>query len=191
MIRLVKFIAGMRFFVLIPVIGLSLAAVILFIKGGITLIRFLLELISGIEGETATEGNIIVGIVQIIHLFLVGTVLFITSLGLYELFIEPLPLSPWLQTHNIQELELNLVGLTIVVLAVNFLSVIFEEQINNLAVSGIGYALPIAALAYFMKVRSIMTGKNDGKTRTDDSKETSESGIPAHLCPEKKIEAEL
>jgi hypothetical protein len=55
MIRLVKFIAGMRFFVLIPVIGLSLAAVILFIKGGITLIRFLLELISGIEGETATR----------------------------------------------------------------------------------------------------------------------------------------
>ena len=186
MFRLVKFIAGMRFFVLIPVIGLSLAAVILFIKGGITLIRFLLELISGIEGETATEGNIIVGIVQIIHLFLVGTVLFITSLGLYELFIEPLPLSPWLQTHNIQELELNLVGLTIVVLAVNFLSVIFEEQKSNLAVSGIGYALPIAALAYFMKVRSIMTGKNDGETRTDDSKGASESGVPAHLCPEKK-----
>jgi uncharacterized membrane protein YqhA len=123
--------------------------------------------------------------VQIIHLFLVGTVLFITSLGLYELFIEPLPLSPWLKTHNIQELELNLVGLTVVVLAVNFLSVIFKEQINNLAVYGIGYALPIAALAYFMKVRSIMTG-NDRETRTDDSKGASESGVPAHLCPEKK-----
>jgi len=185
MIRLVKFIAGMRFFVLIPVIGLSLAAVILFIKGGINLIYFLSELISGMEG-VATHGNIIVEIVQIVHLFLVGTVLFITSLGLYELFIEPLPLSPWLQTHNIEELELNLVGLTVVVLAVNFLSVIFEEQKSNLAVSGIGYALPIAALAYFMKVRSIMTGKNDRETRTDDSKGASESGVPAHLCPEKK-----
>ena len=54
MIRLVKFIAGMRFFVLIPVIGLSIAAVILFIKGGINLIHFLSELISGMEGSSYT-----------------------------------------------------------------------------------------------------------------------------------------
>lgn len=175
MIRIVKFITGMRFFVLIPVIGLVIAAVILFIKGGIDLIYFLPELIFGLE-ETAAEGHIIVGIVEIVHLFLVGTVLFITSLGLYELFIEPLPLSPWLKTHNIEELELNLVGLTIVVLAVNFLSVIFEEQQSNIAVYGIGYALPIVALAYFMKERSIMTGK-DRENRTADSEETSENNI--------------
>ncbi|WP_410510044.1 YqhA family protein [Methanosarcina hadiensis] len=153
MIRVVKFIAGLRFFVLIPVIGLSIAAVILFIKGGIDLIHFLPELVFGVD-EAAAKGDIIVEIVEIVHLFLVGTVLFITSLGLYELFIEPLPLSPWLRTHNIEELELNLVGLTAVVIAVNFLSVIFEEQEKNLAFYGIGYALPIAALAYFMKVRS-------------------------------------
>ena len=132
-----------------------------------------------------TQGNIIVDIVEIVHFFLVGTVLFLTSLGLYELFIEPLPLPPWLKTHNIEELELNLVGLTIVVLAVNFLSVIFEEQESNLAVYGIGYALPIAALAYFMKVRSEMTG-NETENRTDDNEGTSESGVPAHLSPEKK-----
>lgn len=156
MLRVVKFIAGLRFFVLVPVIGLAVAAVILFVKGGIDLIYFLPAIIVK-TGEIHTQGNIIVEIVEIVHLFLVGTVLFITSLGLYELFIEPLPLSPWLRTHNIEELELNLVGLTVVVLAVNFLSVIFEEQENNLAIYGIGYALPIAALSYFMRVRSHIT----------------------------------
>lgn len=183
MIRVVKFITGTRFFVLIPVIGLAIAAVILFIKGGIELIYFLPELISGME-ETATHGNIIVEIVEIVHLFLVGTVLFITSLGLYELFIEPLPLSPWLKTHNIEELELNLVGLTIVVLAVNFLSVIFEEQENNLALYGIGYALPIVALAYFMKVRSIMT-RNEKENGAVGNEESSEAGSPPYLPPDR------
>ena len=185
MIRIVKFIAGMRFFVLIPVIGLTFAAVILFIKGGIDLIYFLSELIFGLE-ETAAEGHIIVGIVEIVHLFLVGTVLFITSLGLYELFIEPLPLAPWLRTHNIEELELNLVGLTIVVLAVNFLSIIFEEQESNLALYGIGYALPIVALAYFMKVRSIMTEKSS-ENRTVGSEGTSENSEPVACLPPEKI----
>jgi len=153
--KVVRFITGMRFFVLIPVIGLAIAACALFIKGGIDIVHFMGEMIKGIgDAETALEGNVIVEIVETVHLFLVGTVLFLTSFGLYQLFIQPLPLPGWLKVNDIEELELNLVGLTVVVLGVNFLSVIFEPQEVNLAVYGVGYALPIAALSYFMKVRS-------------------------------------
>ncbi len=151
--KVVRFIAGMRFFVLIPVIGLAIAACALFIKGGFDIVHFVGKLIVGIA-ETSPEKNIIVEIVETVHLFLVGTVLFLTSFGLYQLFIQPLPLPGWLKIDDIEKLELNLVGLTVVVLGVNFLSIIFEPQEVNLAVYGIGYALPIAALAYFMKVRS-------------------------------------
>ena len=49
---------------------------------------------------------------------------------------------------------MSLIGLTIVVLGVNFLNVIFEQKEINLAVYGIGYSLPIVALSYFIKVRS-------------------------------------
>jgi uncharacterized membrane protein YqhA len=61
---------------------------------------------------------------------------------------------------NIEDMELSLIGLTIVVLGVNFLSVIFEQQEINLAVYGIGYSLPIIALSYFMKVRSELKNNN-------------------------------
>ncbi len=155
--KVVRFITGMRFFVLIPVIGLAIAACALFIKGGVDIVHFVGKLFVGVAGtypEIYPEANIIVEIVETVHLFLVGTVLFLTSFGLYQLFIQPLPLPGWLKVNDIEELELNLVGLTVVVLGVNFLSVIFEPQEVNLAVYGVGYALPIAALAYFMKVRS-------------------------------------
>lgn len=155
--KIVKFIAGIRFFVLIPIVGLAIAACTLFIEGGIDLIRLLIEMVAETT-KSDSKSVIIVGIVEIVHLFLVGTVLFLTSLGLYQLFIQILPLPTWLKINSIEELELNLVGLTVVVLAVNFLSVIFEGQETNLAVYGIGYALPIAALAYFMKIRSEMRG---------------------------------
>ena len=161
--KIVKFIAGIRFFVLIPVLGLAVAACILFIEGGIDLVHLLLKMIT--ETAKAEPKNvIIVGIVEIVHLFLVGTVLFLTSLGLYQLFIQIIPLPPWLKINSIEELELNLVGLTVVVLAVNFLSVIFEGQEINLAVYGVGYALPIAALAYFMKIRSEMRSSESEHT---------------------------
>ena len=61
---------------------------------------------------------------------------------------------------SIEDMELSLIGLTIVVLGVNFLSVIFEQQEINLAVYGIGYSLPIIALSYFMKVRSELKNNN-------------------------------
>jgi uncharacterized membrane protein YqhA len=166
---------------------LAVAADVLFIKGGINLIHFLWDLVFEIRGADEQE-NIIVDLVEIVHLFLVGTVLFLTSLGIYELFIQPLPLPPWLKTHNIEELELNLVGLTIVVLAVNFLSVIFEEKEINLAIYGIGYALPITALAYFMKVRSQMKG-NETENRTDSNEGTSQGDEESFKAMEESFEA--
>jgi len=180
--KVVRFIAGMRYFVLIPVIGLAIAACALFIKGGVDLVRFMGELVTGMV-ETGPEASIIVEIVETVHLFLVGTVLFLTSIGLYQLFIQPLPLPGWLEINDIEELELNLVGLTIVVLGVNFLSIIFEPQETNLAFYGIGYALPIAALAYFMKVRSQMSkqggeGERPGTLGEAVSADSESSWLP-------------
>ena len=151
--KIVKLVAGMRFFGLIPVIGLAIAACILFIKGGFDLVNLLVEVIAEIE-KTGTKGVIIVGFVEIVHFFLIGTILFLTSLGFYQLFFQVLPLPEWLKMNNIEDMELSLIGLTVVVLGVNFLSVIFEQQEINLAIYGIGYSLPIVALSYFMKIRS-------------------------------------
>jgi uncharacterized membrane protein YqhA len=159
--KIVKFIAGIRFFMLIPITGLAVAAFILFIEGGNELVHLFVKMFAE-AAKTGTKSDIIVGIVEVIHLFLVGTVLFLTSLGLYQLFIHVLPLPGWLKMNNIEELELNLVGIVVVVLAVDYLSVIFEEKEINMAVYGVGYALPIVALAYFMKIRSEMRSSENG-----------------------------
>jgi hypothetical protein len=42
------------------------------------------------------------------------------------------------------------------------LSVIFGEKEINMAAYGVGYALPIVALAYFMKIRSEMRSSENG-----------------------------
>ena len=106
--KIVRFIAGMHFFVLIPVIGLAIAACILFIKGGVDIVHFIWELITGMT-KTYPEGeNVIVELVETVHLFLVGTVLFLTSFGLYQLFIQPLPLPGWLKVNNTNIIVLNI-----------------------------------------------------------------------------------
>ena len=49
--------------------------------------------------------------------------------------------------NNNEDIELSVVGLNLLVLEVNFLSVIFEQQKINLAVWNL-YPLPIVALSW-------------------------------------------
>jgi uncharacterized membrane protein YqhA len=182
--KIVKLIAGMRFIGLIPIIGLMIAACVMFIRGGFDLIDLLIEMLTEMQ-KPDTKGAIIVGFVEIIHFFLIGTILFLTSLGFYQLFFHVLPLPEWLKMNNIKDMELSLVGLTIVVLGVNFLSVIFEQQEINLAIYGIGYSLPIVALSYFMKIRSEIQNNESEQSMTTE-KVISQAREYAQLSDKKR-----
>jgi uncharacterized membrane protein YqhA len=172
--NLLRYIASTRFLVLIPVLGLLILAATLFVLGGISLIAFMFTTISEI-GAVADE--LIFQIVEFIHFFLIGTVLYITGMGLFQLFIQPLDLPNWLKIDDIEQLELNLVGVVVVIIGVNFLRVILEPRDLNLLNYGVGYALPIAALSYFMAVRSkALSRKKDPQQGDNDSSEPPVEG---------------
>ena len=59
--------------------------------------------------------------IQIIDMFLVATVFYLISLGLYELFIAKAPLPGWVEIRNLDDLKNKLLGLVIIALAVIFL----------------------------------------------------------------------
>lgn len=147
---LYNFVAATRYLVIIPVIGLASTSALLFITGGYRLLVALYRAIT--ETSYAQEHFSVFQIVEFVHLFLIGTVLWITAIGLYQLFISEIPLPKWLKIDDIEELETDLIGMTVVVLAVNFLGVIFDSSVNKLEY-GAAIALPIAALALYISVR--------------------------------------
>ncbi len=76
--------------------------------------KVLAELFVGVIGSThyGTEAlaAVIIEVVEFVHIFLVGTVLFITAIGLYQLFIHEIQFHSWLHIDNVEELETNLIG---------------------------------------------------------------------------------
>lgn len=151
-----------RYLVLVPVIGLACAAAIFYLLGGIGLIGLVLELLADYFSLSATtrpvtNQAVVFELVEYVHTFLVGTVVFITALGLYQLFIRELPLPAWLKIHTIEELETNLIGVTVVVLAVNFMGAVLVGEIENPLSYGAGVALPIIGLALFVGMRALAT----------------------------------
>ena len=174
-----RILSGTRYLVVIPVIGLAVAAAVFFVFGGIGLIRLLIELsieaISNLTQEThATDrGMVIFEVVEFVHLFLVGTVLYITAIGLYQLFINEIKFPNWLKIDSTEELETNLIGVTVVVLAVNFMGAVFVGGKENLLEFGAGIALPIAALGIFLGLRAWSTKLNKETPEEEPSKTES------------------
>ena len=78
------------------------------------------------------------------------------AVGFLQLFIKEIDFSNWLKIDNTEELETYLIGVMVVVLAVNFMGATFVGGIEteNLLNFRIAIALPIAAIGVFVALRS-------------------------------------
>ena len=155
--KLPRTLVATRYLVLIPIIGLALAAAMLFLFGGINLVKLIIEttrVYLGLAEAHETGLPIYVEIVEYVHTFLIGTVLYITSVGFFQLFIKKMDFPRWLRIHDTEELETNLIGVTVVVLAINFMSLSFNKDSDFLMRYGVGVAFPIAALGLFLGMRA-------------------------------------
>ena len=88
----------------------------------------------------------------IIDLFLLGTVLYIVAVGLYELFVDPgLPMPPWLRIATLDDLKERLLGVVVVLLAVTFLgsAVTWDGSANILAL-GLAVGAVVGAVTLSM-----------------------------------------
>ena len=172
-----RFFAATRYLIILPIIGLGLASAAFFVFGGYGLIKLLVEVIGEALGiihvEHSEEGlPVVIEVVEFVHTFLIGTVLYITSIGFYQLFIKEIQFPGWLKIHNTEELETSLIGVTVVVLAVNFLSVVFTGENVDLIAQGAGIALPIGALGIFLGLRA-------WATRQDSERHENGSAVEA------------
>jgi uncharacterized membrane protein YqhA len=143
--------------IVIPILSLALAAAFFLIFGGIGLIGLLFEFaaegLNPSETESIQESGIIIfEVVEYAHNFLIGAVLFITAVEPFQLFIREIDFPNWPKMDSTEELENNLIGVTVVVLAVNFIGAMFVGgvQTENLLNYGVAIALPIAALCAWL-----------------------------------------
>lgn len=101
-----------------------------------------------------TAKTLSLGVIEIIDMFLVGTVAYITAVGLYKLFISnvevELPIR--LKINSLSDLEDKIIGVVVAALAVAFLGhAASGSEPTALLNYGGGIALVIAALAFFMR----------------------------------------
>jgi uncharacterized membrane protein YqhA len=137
-----------RYLIWIAVISLLLATLAVFVFGLISTVMVVIETFR--HGAFAAEGarHLSVELIEMIDLFLLGTILFITSVGLHELFVDPglkeiLP--EWMSVSSLDQLKFNLLAVIVVMLAVLFLGVAASFELEE-HTSILDYGLAIGAV---------------------------------------------
>jgi uncharacterized membrane protein YqhA len=144
-----RILAGSRYFVILAVVGSFVSSVAVLIYGVFIVASTILHTFT--QPELSEEGarELSVGMIGTIDLFLLGTVLYIIALGLYELFIDDTLVMPkWLKIDTLDELKEKLIGVIVVLLLVTFLGQVslWEGDVNIIAYGG-AIALVLFALA--------------------------------------------
>jgi uncharacterized membrane protein YqhA len=149
--RLARLLALSRLLVGVAVICIFAAATALSVYGVRETVGVTLAVLgTGAAGDSAVQLRL--AFIEIIDLFLIATVMYVIAIGLYQLFIDAIPLPAWLAIDDFAQLEEKLLGLVVTVLVVAFLGQVatWDGQ-RDLQGLGVATALVIAAVAFFLR----------------------------------------
>lgn len=141
-----------RYLVLAAVLGALLGAAALFVYGLVDVVVVIVRTVASGEVSTVGAKQLMLYFIEVFDLFLLGTVMLIMGLSLYELFMDSdLKLPARLEIRTFEDLKANLVTVVIAVMAVTFLGqvVSWNGQTDMLGL-GVAVALVIAALNVYL-----------------------------------------
>ena len=119
---LLRLFAASRFFGAFAVFGSFLAAVTLYVYGAAVVVLQIWHTLRQEHVSVPGVQRLQAAFIEMTDVFLLGTVLFIVSFGLYQLFIQPnLPVPDWLKIESLDQLSERLIEVVGVLLAVTFL----------------------------------------------------------------------
>ena len=139
----------------LAVIGTGIIAAMLFVYGFLLSVAGVFHLIAEFTLDLHVIKEYLGTSIEIIDIFLVATVFYLISLGLYELFIAKAPLPGWVEIRNLDDLKTKLLGLTVIALAVVFLGYALTLSTGTSILElGAAVGIMIAAISAYLWVKS-------------------------------------
>ncbi len=143
-----------RFLIILAVLGTFVASATLQVFGLLRVGAVIVDLVRVGDVSGAAVKGLIADTVAIIDVFLIGTVLFVISAGLYQLFVSAdLPLPGWLKIESLDDLKNNLTEVIIVALLVAFLGQAVEWT-GDFAILALGLAVAAVIVAVALLTRA-------------------------------------
>jgi uncharacterized membrane protein YqhA len=104
-----RLLAGSRYVVILAVLGSFIFSVTLFVYGIMAVFNIIRNTLGEFGASNEGAKGLQLSFIELTDVFLLGTVLYIVAIGLYQLFIQSdLPVPTWLKINNVDELTVRL-----------------------------------------------------------------------------------
>jgi uncharacterized membrane protein YqhA len=140
-----------RFIAIFAILGTALSAVAVYVYGAAFVLITVWDTVT--SGRPSEEGlkHLTLQLIESTDAFLLGTVLYIVSIGFFQLFIDSdLNIPGWMRITNLDQLKSKLIGVIVVLLGVTFLGKASNwREGTDIAYLGVAIGAVILSLAYF------------------------------------------
>ena len=145
-------VGSLRYLVIVAVVGIAIQAIATFGWAVWITIDFVYDLLTTSAWQ---QDDTVVELLQVLDLYLIGTVLLITAIGFYELFISEVQLPDWLIIRTLSDLKTKIVEVIVLVIGIKFIEklVMTKEPIDVLWY-GLGSAAVMAVLIGWNTLKS-------------------------------------
>jgi len=129
-------------------LGTAVGAVALLVVGAVETVTGVVKVVK----DPLADKDLVLHFLQVADIMLLATVLYVISLGLFELFVDDtIKLPAWLEIHTLDDLKVKLIGVVVAVLAVFYLGTVLKGG-NDIGVlwAGLGTGAVVLALAAFV-----------------------------------------
>jgi uncharacterized membrane protein YqhA len=142
-----------RYFILLAIVGSFITScwvlIYAFFVGVVGAVGDTVQHDFGVDGAK----HVSVEVISLVDLFLLGTVLYVVAVGLFQLFVNPrLPTPAWLRIGDLDDLKERLLATIVVLLAVSFLGYVVTWD-GSLNLLGAGAAIGIVLIAIALLLR--------------------------------------
>lgn len=166
-------VRAMQWLIYVAVVGSLLAGAAIVVIGFASILNGIWDLRHSEAVDVEVVRRFSVEVVEVADAFLLGVVMFIIAIGLYQLFIDStLEVPHWLRVSSLSDLKEDLLAVTIVLLGISFLGRVVEwEGEQNIIYYGVAIAAVLVPLVAMFAVLF--------RVNTLESREAArEAGVP-------------
>lgn len=158
--RLASLAGTTRFGILLAIVGVLIASLAMFLFSMAVLVKSIYHAFMESSYDLEAAQHLAVGLIEMTDMFLLGMVLYVVAIGMYQLFVDDhLPVPVWMQMHSLTQLKTQIIDVVVVLLLVAFLgdAIVWIGGIQILYF-GAAIAVVVIAVSIFSLVHARIEG---------------------------------
>ena len=149
--RLSTTVVTSRFGIALSIIGVAISCFAMLVYCLVVLAKTIYHAFAETSFDMDGAKHLAVELIELTDFFLLGMVLYVVALGMYQLFINPnIPVPDWMRVGSLNDLKSQIINVVVVLLVVTFLaSVINWNGDRNVIYFGAALSMVIVAVSVY------------------------------------------